>query len=190
MRALRAGARVVKPPPLLALGDAKSPALVERFRALTLFAEHPDAARAARDMARTTFRDWGLASLAEDARLVVSELVSNAIHHTSPDKSLTSPGALRRIDLTFRGWPRWIFIGVTDEDSTPPMLPLGEVFSPALIENLPEALLPDSGRGLRIVQALTDAVWWVPGANGGKTVVCRFDLGADRLGNGTHEWSE
>ncbi|MEU8552214.1 ATP-binding protein [Streptomyces roseoverticillatus] len=157
---------------------------------MTLFAESPDAAKAARDMARTTFRDWGLHSLVDDARSVVSELVGNAVQHTVPDECLAKPGAPRRIDVAFRCWPKWTFIEVTDEDSSPPLLPMGEVFSPALVGDLPEAVLPDSGRGLRMVQSLVDALWWAPGEQGGKTVVCRFDLGSERLGDGTHERGE
>ncbi|AEW94317.1 MULTISPECIES: ATP-binding protein [Streptomycetaceae] len=151
----------------------------ERFRALTLFAETPGTVRAAREMTRAALEDWGLPHLAEDARLVVSELVGNVIHHAVPDDFRTRPGAARRIDLALRCWPRRLFIEVTDEDSSPPVLPVGEGFSAELPENTAEALLPDSGRGLMIVQRLTDALWWVPGLAGGKTVICRFDLDRD-----------
>ncbi|WP_228775564.1 ATP-binding protein [Streptomyces sp. NRRL B-1677] len=169
------------------MSKTRSAALVEQFRALTLFADSPDAARAARGMARSTFQDWGLQGLVDDAQLVVSELVSNAIHHTTPDECYVVPGASRRIDVGFRRWPKWLFIEVSDEDSSPPMIPIGEVFSPALVGDLPEALLPDSGRGLRIVQRLVDDLWWAPGEMGGKTVVCRFDLGPARLGGSPNE---
>ncbi|MEU1673993.1 ATP-binding protein [Streptomyces roseifaciens] len=173
--------------PVLESNEARSVALAERFRALTLFAESPDAAKAARDMARTTFRDWGLHGLVDDARSVVSELVANVVQHTVPDEQLAKPGAPRRIDVAFRCWPKWSFIEVTDEDSSPPLIPMGEGFSPALVGDLPEAVLPDCGRGLRMVQHLVDALWWKPGERGGKTVVCRFDLGTERRGDGTHE---
>lgn len=82
----------------------------------------------------------------------------------------------RRIDVTYKLWPKWLFVGVTDEDSTPPLLPLGETFSPKLMGDLSEAVLPDSGRGLLIVQRVASAVWWTPGDRGGKTVWCRLDL--------------
>ncbi|WP_424889743.1 ATP-binding protein [Streptomyces sp. XH2] len=176
--------------PVLDSNETRSVALAQRFRALTLFAESPDAAKAARDMARTTFQDWGLHSRADDARSVVSELIANVVQHTTPDECLAKPGAPRRVDVAFRGWPKWTFIEVTDEDSSPPLLPMGEVFSPALVGDLPEAVLPDSGRGLLMVQNLADALWWAPGEQGGKTVVCRFDLDSDDLGNGTHERGE
>ena len=69
-----------------------------------------------------------------------------------------------------------VFIGVADEDSTPPVLPAGEAFSPGLMAELSEAVLPDRGRGLLIVQRLAVAVWWTPEERGGKTVWCRFDV--------------
>jgi len=36
--------------------------------------------------------------------------------------------------------------------------------------------LPDHGRGLLIVQNLSDAIWWSPRDTDGKSVFCRFDL--------------
>lgn len=146
------------------------------FRALTLFAESSDTVRAARDMTRSTLTDWGLAEVVDDARLVVSELVGNVVHHVVPDAGLSMPGAPRRIDVLLKTWPGWLFIGVGDEDSAPPDLPIGEAVSPALAGEFPEAILMDSGRGLFIVQRLVDAMWWSPEARGGKTVWCRFDL--------------
>ncbi|WP_252395722.1 ATP-binding protein [Streptantibioticus parmotrematis] len=145
---------------------------------MTLVAESPDTVRAARNMTGDALEEWGLSFLVDDARLVVSELVGNVVHHAVPDDGRSCPGAPRRIDVALRQWPKWLFIEVVDEDSTPPSLPAAEAFSPDLSEDLPEALLPDSGRGLLIIQRLADALWWSPEASGGKTVVCRFDLPA------------
>ncbi len=150
---------------------------------MTLFAEAPDTVQAARNMARTALEDWGLNELVEDVRLTISELVGNVLHHAIPDDCLAVPGAPRRIDVTLRKWPDWLVIGVTDEDSHPPTLPIGEGFSPQLVGDLQEALIPDHGRGLLIIQRLANAVWWSPGEAGGKTVFCRFNLNA---GSGTH----
>src|SRR5215470_13991508 len=41
----------------------------------------PQSARAARRLTRNTLRDWGLASLAEDAETIVGEFVANAVTH-------------------------------------------------------------------------------------------------------------
>ncbi|MFJ6082635.1 ATP-binding protein [Streptomyces sp. NPDC092369] len=149
------------------------------FRALTLFAESPDCVKAARDMVGSYLQTWALAHAVDDAQLIVSELVGNVVHHAVPDNHLALPGAARRIDVSLMTWPEVLVIGVSDEDSTPPDLPAGECFSPELAGDLSEALLPDRGRGLLIVQRLADAVWWSAGAKGGKTVWCRLDL--DRL---------
>jgi hypothetical protein len=54
------------------------------------------------------------------------------------------------------------------------MLPAGDLLS-ADAEASTEALLTDSGRGLLIIQSLSDAAWWAPRDEGGKSVFCRFD---------------
>lgn len=160
---------------------APEPASGGHFLALTLFAEFQDTARVARDMTAEFLRGAGATEAIDDARLAVSELVGNVVNHAVPECCLARPGGSRRIDVTFKLWPKWLFIGVTDEDSTPPVLPLGDTFAPGLMGELSEAVLPDSGRGLLIVQRLAVGVWWTPGDAGGKTVWCRFDL---KGGNG------
>ncbi|BFO21508.1 ATP-binding protein [Streptomyces caelestis] len=149
------------------------------FLTLTLFAEFSDTARVARYMTAVFLRGAGACAVVDDARLVVSELVGNVVNHAVPDRHLSTPGGCRRIDLIFKLWPKWLFIGVADEDSTPPLLPVGEAFSSGLLGELPEAVLPDSGRGLLIAQRLAAAVWWTPEERGGKTVWARFDLNGE-----------
>ncbi|WP_369260055.1 ATP-binding protein [Streptomyces sp. R35] len=146
------------------------------FLTLTLFAEFSDTGRIARDHTAVFLQSAGAADAVDDAQLIVSELVGNIVNHVVPERCLTHPGGNRRIDVTFKMWPKWLFIGVTDEDSTPPVLPMGDTFSPELMGELSEAVLPDSGRGLLILQRLSAAVWWTPEDKGGKTVWCRLDL--------------
>ncbi|MET7480683.1 ATP-binding protein [Streptomyces sp. NPDC005648] len=146
------------------------------FLTLTLFAECRDSARVARDMTAVFLERAGVSEIVDDARLIVSELVGNVVNHAVPEPNLAQPGGSRRIDVIFKLWPKWLFIGVTDEDSTPPILPMGENFLPGLVGELSEAILPDSGRGLLIVQRLAAAAWWTPEDKGGKTVWCRLDL--------------
>ncbi|MEU8919040.1 ATP-binding protein [Streptomyces nigrescens] len=149
---------------------------MEQFQALTLFADSVDTVQAARKMVRSALEDWALGALVDDVALCTSELVGNAVHHAIPDDRVAVPGAPRRIDVTLTKWPKWLFLGVTDQNSSPPMFSLGETSSPALVGDLSEAVLMDSGRGLMIVQLLADSLWWSLEEAGGKTVFCRFDL--------------
>lgn len=146
------------------------------FRCLTVYAESPDCAKAARDVVGSYLQTWGLVHAVDATQLVVSELVGNVVHHAVPDDCLARPGAGRRIDVCLMTWPEVLVLGVTDEDSTPPDLPSGDFVSPGLAGDFIEALLPDRGRGLLIAQRLAESVWWTPGTRGGKTVWCRFDL--------------
>lgn len=157
-------------------------ATAHRFHSITLLAEFSDTARAARRTTRETLEEWGLVHLADDVELCVSELVGNAVHHATPDAPLCA--GERHIAVALRAWPKWLFVEVSDEDSTPPMLPLGDL--PELGESgaSPDALLPEAGRGLFIVQSLADAVWWAPRRQGGKSVFCRFDLNGGVGGGG------
>ncbi|MBO0654742.1 ATP-binding protein [Streptomyces triculaminicus] len=168
--------REEKPPSVLALGASTSRPPKERFRGFTLCADSHDTARDARCLVAATLKAWGLVVLADDARLVVSELVGNVVYHAVPDDHLVRPDGRRQIDITMTKWPKWLFIGVGDEDSSPPTFPRGEPFSPRLAVDLPEAVLPDSGRGMHIIHHLVDALWWAPEDRGGKTVFCRWDL--------------
>lgn len=63
------------------------------------------------------------------------------------------------------------FLGVTDENSSPPMFSLGETSFPELVSNPPKAALFDSGRDLKIVRVLADNLVGVAGRGGGKNSV-------------------
>lgn len=160
-------------PERAAVGEERHPA--DRFRKLTLPVDAPDTGRVARDMVTVTLNDWGLAPLADSVRSCVSELVGNAREHAVPDGRSPLRGSV--LAVTLRLWPGWLLVDVEDGDSTAPTLPEGEPFTSGLADELPEALLPDRGRGLHIVRQLSDFVWWAPRDQGGKSVCCRFDLG-------------
>ncbi|MEV7967626.1 ATP-binding protein [Sphaerisporangium sp. NPDC088356] len=101
----------------------------------------------ARDMVRRTLTSWGLPDLMDDAVLMVSELVSNAIAHGAPPIRLS----LRAGDGALRG-------EVSDHGAgRPRLLNLGR--------NV------DHGRGLMIVEALADQWGVLPGPEpAGKSV--------------------
>jgi anti-sigma regulatory factor (Ser/Thr protein kinase) len=147
-----------------------------RFGTLSLPVPDKATGWAAREMVRVALTSWGLNRLCDDVQLCVSELVGNAAHHSIPDNRIGRPPAGHTVVLTLRAWPGLLFVEVADEDSSPPTLPIGEAFGPDFAQDLPEALVPDRGRGLHIVRSLTDYLWWVPRDRGGKSVFCRFDL--------------
>ncbi|WP_432246651.1 ATP-binding protein [Streptomyces sanyensis] len=88
-------------------------------------------ARARRDVA-LCLRTWGLDALVDDARLIVSELVTNAAKHTKT----------RRIGVSVTRHPDHVRIVVTDTSRTLP--------TPAVAT--PDA---EAGRGLQLVDRLT-----------------------------------
>ncbi|SOD62098.1 Anti-sigma regulatory factor (Ser/Thr protein kinase) [Streptomyces zhaozhouensis] len=139
------------------------------LRSVLLAASSPASCRAAREAARETLRDWQLEVSADDVVLCTSELVGNAVHHARPVGNSPAPTRDHRLLVSFQVASGHLFVGVADDDSTPPVLPQSDF-------PLPGALLSERGRGLLLVQVVADAVWWSPRHGGGKSVFCRFDL--------------
>jgi anti-sigma regulatory factor (Ser/Thr protein kinase) len=115
----------------------------------------------ARSLSRTTLRDWGLDELADDATVVVSELVTNALryghpgarqHHPLPPATQQQPFLL---SLVHHG----------------PAV-LCAVFDPG--RDVPEMKEPDyfqeSGRGLHVLQSLAESWGWTTPDRHGKAV--------------------
>ncbi|ODA70022.1 Histidine kinase-, DNA gyrase B-, and HSP90-like ATPase [Streptomyces sp. AVP053U2] len=107
----------------------------------------PESAATARRLTQVVvLRHWGLgAAITEDAVLLVSEFVGNAVRHT---------GA-RVFGLRLRRRPRWIRVEVRDPSRGLPCL-------------MPVQELDISGRGLFLVDALADR-WGVDLLPRGKT---------------------
>ncbi|MBR7675365.1 ATP-binding protein [Streptomyces daliensis] len=107
----------------------------------------PESARRARALVDTALTLWRLADLVDVGKLVVSELVGNAVRH--------SRGAHMRVSVSLPT-PRRVRIAVTDRStaSPAPRKPAGE---------------EETGRGLLLVAALTDR-WEVEYRDQGKTV--------------------
>ena len=115
----------------------------------------PQSARAARKLTRSTLRGWGLPALAEDAETIVGEFVANAVTHGAdclPDQR--SGG-----DLSLRLFRR------TGEIICAVMDPCDG--APVLRDPCDGA---ESGRGLQMVDALSDVWGWSPVAGRGKAV--------------------
>ena len=119
--------------------------------------------KVARDFAHRSLLSWSLAPLVEDAEMVVSELVTNAVRHGLPGMRTVVPA----LQLVLLKHERRLVVVVTD--------PGDKV--PAVSERCD---FDETGRGLRIVAALSGAWGWAPLVTGGKAVWAAFDLPAAR----------
>lgn len=96
----------------------------------------------ARRLLRRHLGVWGMAALADTAELVLSELATNAVRHASgPDDRLIETWFERMPDGSLR-------IEVHDADESKP-------------ERQEASDYAESGRGLVLVEALTDGRWGV-----------------------------
>jgi anti-sigma regulatory factor (Ser/Thr protein kinase) len=117
----------------------------------------PQSARSARRLTRNTLRDWGLGMLAEDAETIVGEFVANAVTHAAeldadPRRGAGGGCALRLLRRTGE-----VICAVLDPSDRAPVLR-----SPGSAE--------EAGRGLQMVDALSDVWGWSPVAGRGKAV--------------------
>ena len=116
----------------------------------------PQSARAARRLTRNTLRDWGLAFLSEDAEAIVGEFVANAVTHTTAAASSRKTTAENLCLRVLRRSGEVIFAVLDPSDAAPVLK------APASVE--------ESGRGLQMVDALSDVWGWSPVAGRGKAV--------------------
>jgi anti-sigma regulatory factor (Ser/Thr protein kinase) len=119
-----------------------------------------------REFARRTLRGWGLHSLIDDAELVVSELVTNAVKATGlPDRSRSqgTDAAQDTIEMKIRLLGAGFYVEVWDRNGGSPTVP-------AQTDDA------EGGRGLFLVESLSDK-WGVRHpAEGGKVVWARLLL--------------
>jgi len=108
-----------------------------------------------RSFTRMTLRRWGLAGLCDQAELVVSELVTNAIQHGLVSARRTieeNPVGLRLLAQDL-----FVTCMVTDPGGR---LPIRDVADP----------VAESGRGLQVVESCSLRWGWQPLQEGGKVV--------------------
>ncbi|HEV2537431.1 MAG TPA: ATP-binding protein [Streptosporangiaceae bacterium] len=111
--------------------------------------------RTARKFTRNTLREWGLASLADDAEAIVGEFVANAVSHAARAVAAVESGQPLGLRLLRRTGE--VMCAVLDPSDTAPVL------------RLPDRSEED-GRGLQMVDALSDVWGWSPVTGRGKAV--------------------
>jgi anti-sigma regulatory factor (Ser/Thr protein kinase) len=116
----------------------------------------PRSAGAARRLTRNTLRDWALASLAADAEMIVAELAANALTHGAGPEADRRPGR-ENLGVRLRRGTSELICAVFDPSESVPMLK-----TPGSTEH--------SGRGLQIVDSLSDVWGWSPVPDRGKAV--------------------
>lgn len=126
------------------------PAVPGAQRVQARFEPVPQAPAQARELVERTCREWQLEHLVDDAQLIISELVSNAVEHAGTD-----------IDVTIRCHRGLLRLGVCDRS---PAAPTAAVSTRAA--GGPVAL---RGRGLPMV-ALQAHAWGTIHGDGGKIV--------------------
>lgn len=126
--------------------------------AMTMWPPAPQSVSRARQFLARHLDAWGLTQLTEDAELIVSELVTNAVAHAHPPYGNLIATRLERLEYGVR-------IEVHDANDTKP-------------ERLKVSADSESGRGLALVDALTGGQWGVSDREGpGKMVwaICARD---------------
>ncbi|MEN3585703.1 ATP-binding protein [Streptomyces sp. ZYX-F-203] len=122
-----------------------------------------EAVRLARRFTGATLDGWRLDERRDDVRLVVSELVTNALRHAlsaDPRHGCEPPAAVR---LHLLRWPGLLVCAVRDPSQEGPVARQTEDFS------------AESGRGLFLVESFSDGWGWHPmTAPGGKVVWASF----------------
>ncbi|GAA3117953.1 ATP-binding protein [Planomonospora alba] len=117
-----------------------------------------DSVKTARDVTRSTLRDWGLSEFSDDAALVVSELVTNAVRY-----ALCPSGTAEAAPITLmllRLSPQ-VLLAVADPSDTPPAPKKPDFTS-------------ENGRGLYIVETYSRRWGWDHLDRGGKAVWAIF----------------
>jgi hypothetical protein len=115
--------------------------------------------RAARDFAVATLRLWGVTGRCDDVAVVVSELLTNALRHTHPSSGDLGPRWPVRLGLLRCG--ACLLCAVADPSETPP------------VPKEPD-YLAETGRGLAVINALSDEWGYSTASEMGKVVWATF----------------
>ncbi|MDF3300636.1 ATP-binding protein [Streptomyces tropicalis] len=145
-------------PPLdpAAVSNAASCALPARYEAVG----------EARRFTRRTLDQWDTGDRFDDACLVVSELVTNALRHALPAAAPQDPAQGPPVRLHLLRWTERLVCAVRDPSQDSP------------VARDPDDCSAESGRGLFLVDSFSDSWGWHPlsGTFGGKVVWALFRL--------------
>lgn len=120
----------------------------------------------ARAFTQDTLRDWSLDHRGDDAALVVTELAANAVVHAVPQ----APADHAEVWLGLSRGSDHLMLAVSDPGATPPVYAPHGTFA-----------LEEHGRGLFIVDALSEEWGWTPCPPAGKTVWARLSTSSSLL---------
>lgn len=136
----------------------------------------PRAAQRARRVARSVLDGWHVGGLADDVVTCVSELMANVYEHAAGSPTaelylLWVPGAFLSAEVRDQD-PRMPRRSTTAEPRVPSFALTDTSAQPEITR------LTETGRGLAVVEALCDRLWWRPDSSGGKVIRCHWRLKA------------
>jgi hypothetical protein len=111
--------------------------------------------RTARRFTRSTLREWGLIALADDAEAIVGEFVANAVSHAAG--AVSADGSGQPLGLRLLRRTGEVMCAVLDPCDLAPVLRMPDKNE-------------EAGRGLQMVDALSDVWGWSPVTGRGKAV--------------------
>lgn len=116
----------------------------------------------ARDFTAVTLRSWGVGALLDDAAVIVSELVTNAIRHgpTAGGRTVCD----EQITLTLVRHERFLVCVVSDSGHQGPTM------------REPDDSC-ENGRGLVVIEALSHVWGWTPIPGSGKAIWAALTIG-------------
>lgn len=111
--------------------------------------------RTAREFAANTLNSWGLHDLVDDAVVIISELVTNAVRHGLPPYAAAAGDMPIKLTLVRQG--QFVVCIVSDpSDQNPKVRTADDVC--------------ENGRGLHVIEALSRVWGWTPLPGSGKAV--------------------
>lgn len=148
----------VSPPCLLSLMREKCPTRdlsgPASFAAHTLGRE-PRPVGSARRFAELTLQNWGLEAIRDNVAVITSELVTNALRYGLPARGRPAPRGVVRMGLVRQG--ATLLCAVFDPGTKTPVMREPDHFT-------------ESGRGLHVIEALSDTWGWTVPDQAGKAV--------------------